>query len=312
MAITAKIIEHSISAAGVELITMELEYPRFIHAEAKTHRVLSLGNSEYEFTQPHALMDDRDLSRNAASSRAIPVKKMLDQVRNNPVVPHHWGQNQKGMQAHQEVSPERREKAIHEWHRAAKHAAYFAESLNDLGIHKQIANRLLEPFQWMKTIVSATEWDNFFELRLHPDAEPHFQLLAGAMWRAAVDSQPIARPAGFTVDCWHLPYVLAEERETFAEHDGGGLLLAKVSAARCARVSYLTHDGRAPNLDEDLALYDRLAGSTPLHASPLEHQAFSLENRAPSGNLVGWLQHRKIIEQQVANATTQKEQTANA
>lgn len=283
MAITAKIIEHSVSAAGVELITMELEYPRFIHSELMTHRVFS---------------------RNAASSRAIPVKKMLEQVRNNPVVPHHWGQNQPGMQAREEVNAERREKAVHEWRRAAQHAAYFAESLHDLGIHKQIANRLLEPFQWMRTIVTATDWDNFFDLRRHADAEPHFQLLANAMWEAAVLSDPVARPAGYGMDSWHLPYILAEEREAFADHVGGGFLLAKISAARCARVSYLTHDGRAPNLDEDLALYDRLAGSTPLHASPLEHQAFSLEERVPSGNFVGWLQHRKIIEQVVAASAT--------
>lgn len=279
MGITAKIIEHSVSPQGKELVTFELEYPRFIHGELMTHRVFS---------------------RNAASSRAIPVQRMIDQVRNNPVVPRHWGQNQAGMQAHQEVSPERREEAEAQWCRAARHAAYFAEQLHGLGIHKQIANRLLEPFQWMRTIVTATEWDNFFELRRHPDAEPHFQLLAEQMWQALVESTPTKRALGVALPAWHLPYITAEEREAAGMAMSGleaGMMLAQISAARCARVSYLTHDGRRPDVTEDIKLFFRLAGSRPIHASPLEHQAIPAPTAAAaSRNFRGWIQFRQLFE----------------
>lgn len=289
MSIKAQIIEHSIAPCGRELITLELEYPRFIHSEFLTHRVFS---------------------RNAASSRAIPVKKMLDQVKNNPVVPHRWSGNQPGMQEAAEVSPERREEAEHEWRRAAEHAAYFAESLNSLGLAKSICNRLLEPFQWMKTIVTATEWDKFFELRRHPDAEPHMQLLAERIYEAVVDSHPTRREHGMHVDCWHLPYVLEEERIAAQQHlgDNAGFFLARISAARCARVSYLTHDGRRPDIAEDEKLFERLAGSKPMHASPLEHQAVAANDPLPSGNFVGWIQFRKLVEGGLFN----KEETTNA
>jgi thymidylate synthase ThyX len=281
MPIKAQIIEHSVSPRGKELITIELEYPRFIHGELMTHRVFS---------------------RNAASSRAIPVMKMIEQVEERPVVPLHWGVNQPGMQAREELTGKKREEAIHEWERASAHAAYFARSLHGLGVHKQIANRLLEPFQWMKTIVTATEWDNFFELRRHPDAEPHFQLLAEAMWRAIIDSgSPVPRGSDPSVaENWHLPYLTAYERSQAAEHYGAdaGWWLARLSAARCARVSYMNHDGTNPDVNKDLETYQKLVGSRPLHASPLEHQAFPLDDfNGQSGNFRGWAQYRKFVEQ---------------
>lgn len=302
MPIKAQVIEHSISPAGKELITLQLQYPAIIHAEVKTHRVLSpdTGDEELVPGPKHAFMDDRDLSRNASSSRAIPVKKLLEQVKNDPFIPHHWGANEPGMQARQEINPEKRAEAIHEWQRAARHAAYFAEQLYGLGVHKQIANRLLQPFQWMHVIVSGTEWENFFELRRHEAAEPHFQLLANAMWEAIEASEPLPRQADM-LDAfnWHLPYINAAERQIFAEMLGGqaGAMLAKISAARCARVSYLTHDGRQPDVEEDMKLFHRLAGSRPIHASPLEHQAFpanSVEER--HGNFIGWVQFRQLHE----------------
>jgi hypothetical protein len=297
--IKAEVIQDSVSHAGVRLTTLVLEYPRCIHAEVKTHRVFSIGNEEYELTKNHDLMDCRDLSRNAMSSRAIPVKRMIEQVRKDPFVPHWWGSNQPGMQAGAEVSPARQEEARYEWLRAAEHAAYFAESLNDLGLHKQIVNRLLEPFQWMKTIVTATEWENFFDLRDHPDAEPHFQALAKAMRQAMRESQPVVRGSDFTkVYDWHLPYVRSDERAAQAANGApGAFLLAKISAARCARVSYLTHDGENPSIEKDLGLFTKLAGSHPIHASPLEHAAFGHEDgRVFFGNLKGWVQLRKCME----------------
>lgn len=268
--IYAKIIADSINSTGQRLTTLELNYPRFIHGELLTHRALS---------------------RNSMSSRAIPIAKMIEQVRNDPVIPIHWGMNQPGMQAKDEID----NKAIARvhWRVAANSAADHAESMAKLGLHKQVVNRILEPFQWMRTIVSATEWSNFFSLRIHPDAEPHIYALAIAMRDAMEASRPVLRVDDSLFErSWHLPYVTQYERE-FLDEPG---ILCKISAARCARVSYLTHCGASPSVDADLALYERLAGSVPIHASPLEHQALACDDEI-SGNFVGWIQNRQRVEE---------------
>ena len=271
--INAKIIEDSVSNLGKRLTTFELNYPRCIHGEVMTHRVFS---------------------RNSMSSRAIPVAKMVGQVRLNPFVPMHWGMNQPGMQASAVADPATQARAEAIWLKAANAAADAATELAALGLHKQNVNRLLEPFQWMRTILTGTEFDNFFELRNHPDAEPHFQVLAYEMKLAMSESVPVLRnpTAVYKTENWHLPYILPEEREA-----ASFLQLAKISAARCARVSYLTHDQKRPTLQEDITLYERLAGGAPIHASPLEHQGFPaarLDMR--SGNFNGWIQYRQIAE----------------
>lgn len=271
--ITANIVADSLSEKGVRLLTFELQYPRCIHGEVMTHRVFS---------------------RNAMSSRAVPVAKMIAQVRDDPFVPQVWGMNQAGMQASAVADEETEFKARCAWLLAAENACQTAEYLNELGLHKQIVNRLLEPFQWMRTIVTATEWENFFSLRDHPAAEPHFQRLAKAMREAAEKSNPTIRGMDSgPSQMWHLPYIRDEERQKFESQRQ----LAKISAARCARVSYLTHDGRVPDVEEDLKLYERLAGSAPIHASPLEHQAYAYyDPKHWSGNLRGWIQFRKLVE----------------
>lgn len=281
--IQAKIIEHSVAPNCPDLITFQLTYPRFIHSELMTHRVFS---------------------RNASSSRAIPVAKMIEQVRTNPAMPVHWGQNQAGMQAKSELQGEDRLRAVARWQLAAEAAANHAEVMMELGLHKQVANRILEPFQLIHVIVTATEWDNFYELRHHEDADPNIYTLADAMLRAERSSEPTARDTDrFNAANWHLPYVSSEERMA---HLKDPLYLAKLSAARCARVSYLTHDGKRPDPQKDLELYDRLVGSRPLHASPIEHQAYPDRHPVGSkdwfssqlhGNFVGWCQYRKAVEQ---------------
>ena len=261
MMFEAKIILDSVNESGDRLTTFQLRYPRFIHSELMTHRVFS---------------------RNAMSSRAVPVAKMIAQVRDNPAKPIHWGMNKPGMQATEEVPAA---SAEHLWHKAANLAADVAEQMVKLNLHKQVANRILEPFQWMNTIVTATEWDNFYSLRAHPDAQPEFQRLAVMMRDAMQASFPVMLVSGE----WHLPYIQDHELIGTTPHD-----LRKVSAARCARVSYLTHDGRKPELHEDLALFDRLAGGVPLHASPLEHQG--TPGAYDCGNFKGWTQFRKVWE----------------
>jgi Thymidylate synthase complementing protein len=272
MTISAKIIEDSISQAGVRLVTMQLVYPRFVHSELMTHRVFS---------------------RNASSSRAIPVAKMIEQVRTNPAMPIHWGANRPGMQAHEELIGGAREHALALWHSAAKDAADTAELMNELGLHKQVANRILEPFQHIHVVVTATEWTNFFELRNHVDAQPEIHELA----RLMLEEQESSEPALLQHGEWHLPYITYSElRDSF--WTGHKADLCKISAARCARVSYLTHDGESPDVVKDLALYERLVGMVPLHASPVEHQATPHEDPdAWSGNFKGWSQHRKFLEQ---------------
>ncbi len=268
--ITAKVIEDSVSAhTGIRLTTMQLQYPRLIHAEFMTHRVFS---------------------RNASSSRAIPVAKVIEQVRKEPAMPIHWGVNQPGMQAKAELQGEDRERAIALWMRAANEAADTAELMMGLGLHKQVANRILEPFQYMHVIMSSTEFDNFYELRDHEDADPNIWALAKVMRAAQGQSTPKTLNDGE----WHMPYVTLDER---LRHYGDIELLLKLSAARCARVSYLTHDGQKPEIEKDVALYERLVGSRPLHASPIEHQATPLHSAQEwSGNFRGWLQNRQIVE----------------
>jgi thymidylate synthase ThyX len=272
--ISAKVIEDSISPAGKRLTTFQLVYPRFIHGEMMTHRVFS---------------------RNASSSRAIPVAKMIEQVRSAPAMPVHWGKNQPGMQAREELSGSELWQAQEVWKNAANLAANFAKTMTDLGLHKQVANRLLEPFQWMQTIVTATEWDNFFELRAHEDAQPEIHDLAIKMGTVMTANRPrivsLDRTDAFN---WHLPYVSDNERLIYMQEPETA---AKLSVARCARVSYLTHDGQAPVIEKDLELYDRLVGSRPLHASPTEHQAYPLGFAVQqSKNFFGWRQFRERVE----------------
>lgn len=259
----AKIIEDSIATNGKRLVTMQLRYQRFIHAEFMTHRVFS---------------------RNASSSRAIPVAKMLEQVRNDPAMPIHWGKNQAGMQANEALKTPELTYAIDAWHEAANKAADIAEYMSTIGLHKQVANRILEPFQFINVVVTATEWDNFFELRTHKDAQPEFQVLACEMKK----QMDLSKPAKLDLGEWHLPYVQKEERNNLTLETQ-----IQMSAARCARVSYLKHDNTTPNVEDDIALFQRLIESKPEHASPIEHQARPLEFATMrSNNFYGWEQYR--------------------
>jgi len=268
--ISAKIIEDSISLDGARLVTMQLKFHRFILSEFNTHRMFS---------------------RNASSSRAIPTHKLIEQVRNNPMMPVHWGANQTGMQASEEIKNHADfGQGEYQWRGAAMEMANRAETMLQQGYHKQIVNRLLEPFLPIHVIVTATEWDNFFSLRIHPDAQPEINELATKMKMAIDNSTP--KLLKTTYD-WHLPYVTNEERKYKLDNK----TLAKISAARCARVSYLTHNGENPSMEKDLALYDRLVGSKPIHASPVEHQAYPLSSKYElCRNFRGWKQFRSLID----------------
>lgn len=275
MSIEASVIEDSSAPNGVRLTTLQLRYPRFIHPEFMTHRVFS---------------------RNASSSRAIPTPKLIEQVRRTPAMPVHWGRNQPGMQAEVEVDAQTQARAEAEWRSAAEEAAYAAVRMHELGVHKQVVNRLLEPFLHIEVIVTATEWSNFFALRAHPDAQPEIHALALAMRHAMNGSRPrTVNASRDDPEGWHLPYIAPDERK-----GEKAVFLAKVSAARCARVSYLTHAGEKPNIEKDLVLFQRLIGAQPPHASPVEHQAFPLRAASLwSRNLRGWRQFRSLLEEEL-------------
>lgn len=287
--ISAKIILDSrCIQTGARITTMMLRYPRFIHAEELTHRVIQTLPNTVEVVIPDGVMYDRDLSRNASSSRAIPIKRLIEDIRRDPAMPIHWGKNQPGMQAHEEC-----EEKVHlplqlgkhhvymtregAWLRAMDWAIAIAEGFDTAGYHKQIANRLLEPFAHINVVVTATEWSNFFALRRHPDAEPHINMLANEMYNAIYFSEPQPLLAGE----WHLPFT---DR---AKDDAGYFMpapcdlvppAAMLSAARCARTSYLTHEGKEPEASADFDLFDKLMGGDVKHASPTEHQAVALDD----------------------------------
>jgi thymidylate synthase ThyX len=272
MSIEAKIIKDSISAnTGIRLTTMQLRYPRFIHSEFMTHRVFS---------------------RNASSSRAVPVKKMIQEVIDDPAIPVRWGKHQSGMQDAGEhdalVDGVTAETA---WLEARDHSVEIARAFNQAGYAKQVINRLLEPFAHISVVVTGVYWENFYTLRDHKDADPTIQALAVAMKEAHDGSVPRVLKHGQ----WHLPYVTDEECDGHILYD-----CQRMSAARCARVSYLNHDQTAPSIEKDIELFDRLI-QTPVHASPLEHQAtpdlksLRFVNPEKHGNLKGWIQFRKTI-----------------
>ena len=277
MTTSAVVIKDSISSSGHRLTTMQLRYPRFIHAEFMTHRLFS---------------------RNASSSRAIPVEKLIQDMEREIASPVWWGKNQPGMQANEELEASVKSQAKACWSEAADEAMYWAQTLHNLGAHKQIVNRLLEPFSHINVVVSATEWDNFYALRRHKDAQPEIHELADRMWEAQQASAPTLLKPGE----WHLPYVdeadynaLNTASDETLKTDSDVRNLIKLSVARCARVSYLTHEGKKPNPAEDLKLYDRLVGSVQLHASPCEHQATPYHGW--HANFQGWRQHRKQVEE---------------
>ncbi len=296
--IVARIVADSVNKNGNRITTFELEYHRFIHSELMTHRLFS---------------------RNAMSSRAVPVSKMIEQVRNNPATPIHWGKNQAGMQADNVLMDKSLDNAKRQWRQSAIYAASQAEVMSNIGAHKQIVNRLLEPFQMMKTVLTATEFDNFFWLRCDPDAQPEIQELANCMFEAMNQSQPEVLESGQ----WHTPYVehvfKGGKFETYCltdEDDNIIKLLTEeeakaISASCCAQVSYRTLNN---TYEKAMDIYSKLASGRKVHASPFEHVAKPMSDNPHhengvthkdivgnywSGNFKGWIQLRQTLDNHV-------------
>ncbi len=258
---TARVIEDSISCPyGVRLTTIEVTLHRYMLPELNTHR---------------------QLSKNSASSRAIPVHRMMRKVAERPAIPVRWPSERKGMQGGDTI--DNPDKAREIWLAARDAAVVHAEMLVQCGVHKSVVNRLLEPFVPDTVIITGTEWDNFWDQRCSPLAQDDIRAAAEAM-RAAYDA---SEPNPVVQGEYHLPYITTEDRSTIDMR-----VLPWISAARCARVSYLTHDGRR-DPEADLDLFRRLRTAKPPHASPLEHVATPAKDG--SGNFRGWYQLRHLV-----------------
>jgi thymidylate synthase ThyX len=245
------------------LTTFQLSYPRFIHQELLTHRAFS---------------------RNSSSSRAIPTKKLLQQIRNNPAIPMEIGKNCPGMQAKELLTPLQTIQVLDLWKHLAGYCTTIAQDMLDLGTHKQIINRVLEPFMIMHTIVTATDYDNFFSLRCADSADPTMRSLAQQMMKVYTSTKPVE----LTTYDWHVPYITETEKEMYDDKT-----CALISAARCARVSYINHDGTNCIVEKDLQLAEKL--QIDKHFSPFEHQARA-GTWGECNFSKGWTQLRKLIE----------------
>ena len=300
--ISATVIADSISAAGNRMTTFEFVYPRWVIAELNTHRMLS---------------------KNSASSRAVPAASMFEQIENDPAMPIHWGENQSGMSAAQELSGLKLEAAQTLWKVASRQALISAKILSDkVGIngHKQWVNRLTENFTRTKTVISGTEWANFFWLRYHPDAQPEFQELARCAHEAMSQSVPTLLEPGE----WHLPYVQLKDGQYWIDEETTvDLETAKmISVSCCAQVSYRKLDDSIEKAKKIYSMLNISSTDKPSHASPCEHQATPMLKSSYedytnlshlheswedgithvrkngslwSGNLQGWIQERQLI-----------------
>ncbi|MEQ1950898.1 hypothetical protein [Mesorhizobium sp. CN2-181] len=308
--ISAKTILRSRHAQRPDKILSSLfcRYPRWIHAEGRTHRQLVITEDLAIDVKTPSPMESYDLSRNAASSRAIPILRMVEDVMTDPAIPLFWGKHQKGMQAVEEFVGAERQELIDQWLRDRDDAVKKALWYHERGLHKQIPNRILEPYSHINVLFSGTEWTNFRALREHNDAEPHIHILAREIGRELdrEDNIQTLEPGQ-----WHTPFVgpihgIMTQRLT--ERD-----FIKKSVACCASTSYKTVDGFDMTIGKAIELHDKLVGSAPLHASPAEHVAqadkiISVPSRAPlrsmeqvwshpeqHGNFVGFRQYRKQL-----------------
>lgn len=286
----ARVIADSTYRDGVRLTTMEVRFHRFVLSEFNTHRVFS---------------------RNSASSRAIPIHKQLRKLAEGIAAPLEWPTEQPGMQGGADLDAAASADAARLWMELADQSIAVAGRLGDLGLHKSVTNRLLEPFMWHTVVVTSTAWWNFFAQRSSALAQPEIRVVSELM-QAAFDA---SRPTELLEGQWHLPYVQPDE---FADVADDWSDLAQISAARCARTSYLTQAGQRDR-HLDLELYARLVTARPAHWSPLEHvatpwpdncasselafsdidgkpQTIHVEHLPRVGNLLGWRSLRTEVE----------------
>jgi hypothetical protein len=286
MTSSASIILDSVGPNGARLTTFELVFPRFILAELNTHRMVS---------------------KNAASSRAIPSERLIKRIQEDPAMPVFWGRNNPGMSSNAELQEPLRTEQIADWLQLRDIVIKCVGLFKVRGLHKQLANRPLETWMECTVIATATHWSNLRALRVSPHAQPEFNDLATKMFAAYDASQPQQLRAGQ----WHLPFVTRFDEEELRTTSVTDEDLCMISAGRCAAVSYLNHDtGKSAPL-KDLERAQRLQGNG--HMSPFEHVAQAMTGESwthfamlaaidwvdrgiPMGNLHGWSQFRKTLK----------------
>lgn len=263
----ATCLKVSVNERGHRIVTWELMYPRYIHAELMTHRAFS---------------------RNASSSRATPIKVTLNEVRNTPIFFNHTGLNQSGMVADQALSPNRAAEFYDDWRDLANIVADRVERMHErYGIHKQVLNRALEPFLPIRTIVTTTDIENFFTLRLARDAQPEMRDLAKCMFES-MNRATVYRSS------MHLPYddliyPTRKLKDTISER-------LNRNVAACARICVGKQSGRESTLAEDIALVRRCIDRPDKHLTPLEHNCFASQDDGRYANLRGWISLRYKVE----------------
>lgn len=263
---TAEVILDSINEAGVRITTFVLEYPIFIHNQVLTHRVFS---------------------RCSSSSRAIPVPRLIDEIKRDPAIPSSFRKNKKGMSPGEELDSETNNAALELVMGHMNHAFDVALGLSKLRVHKQWANRYLAPFAHIRTVLTSTDWDNFYHLRDSDHAQDEIAELARAMRVEYDKSVPVERSE-------HFPFILDEELH-LPRHKR-----AMISAARCARASYQLHGtGVVSTLENDIPLCESLILNE--HMSPLEHPSFSSGNDEKFANFSGWIQFRSLYKDLAEN-----------
>ena len=245
-----ELVEGSIGPNGIPLLTYLCTYPRIIHAEMMTHKMLN---------------------KNASSNRAIPGMKQLENTQANTFTPSVFQKLHKGMQGSEAFEGEELEKVQDWWRRSAINAVISAGEGIELGVTKQLTNRWLETPGYITVVITGTEWANFFGLRCHQDAEIHIQELAYQMKDLYLHAKIGGGLTQLEEGQWHLPFVTAEEKSTLDIE-----VQKKLSVARCAWTSYKTPEGKIPSLERALKIYDQLYTSQPMHASPFEHQGQAL------------------------------------
>jgi hypothetical protein len=289
--VSSKVILDSISPEGIRLPTVQLRFPRIMLPEFNTHRAFT---------------------RNARSTRAVPTDKLIREVRDNPYIPMRWGLNQPGMQAGGNADEELAKDMELEWRTAARDAARRAENLFQMGLHKQWAGRLLEPFMYVDVLLSSTDLTNFMALRDHDDAQDEIFAIANSLKESLAASTPKLLQPGE----WHMPYidwnidvplVKAYLLKNGREVESPVHTLKKISVARCARLSYTPFDGN-PAIEKEVDRFEKLMVSRPVHASPAEHVATPdrkiltdgvaerWEHPNEHGNFYGFRQFRKMID----------------
>lgn len=249
-------------------------------------------SSDYHNFLANGITVHNCFSRNASSSRAIPVNKVIEQVDSKPVVPTKVYMNKAGMVGDVEAPIDVATDFYNLWLDAARNAVQTAKCMEKLGIHKQHINRILEPFQYINVIVTATDWDNFLNLRLASDAQPEMQDLAraikGEMDKVGNKIISVYRICGKYVS---LPFITQEEVDSHCMNSFSSsevLIedLMLISSARCARVSYNNHDGSCPDEHKDKKLARRLLDAG--HMSPMEHPCIWAGDMRYHKNLYGW------------------------